>query len=98
MKFFSYAELDRLGGELLPERAVLSALMSTGGDSYNNNNAGSGGLLLGQMADHGTTTVVNGCQSTVSHPGAGLLAAIGANTQNDSATYVCSPGTIVSSR
>ncbi|QKG22005.1 hypothetical protein [Actinomadura verrucosospora] len=43
---FSYAELDRLSGEVLPERAVLSTLLTGGGDNtsknININDSGSG--------------------------------------------------------
>ncbi|RKS71735.1 hypothetical protein BZB76_4542 [Actinomadura pelletieri DSM 43383] len=31
MKSFSYSELDKLAGEVLPERAVLSTLLAGGG-------------------------------------------------------------------
>lgn len=86
MKSFSYAELDTISGELLPERAVLSVLMG-GGNSFNNNNDDrfSGGS--------GSTTVVNACQSNITHPDDGLLQLVGLHAQHDAASFTCEPGT-----
>ncbi|HEU5029718.1 MAG TPA: hypothetical protein VFV01_32730 [Spirillospora sp.] len=66
---FSYAELDRLSGEVLPERAVLSTLLAGGGGDNDNkniniNDGGSGG------AD---TEVAYACQYTHSTGTPGLL-------------------------
>jgi hypothetical protein len=85
---FSYTELDRLAGELLPERAVLSALMGGGGDSYNNNNS------HGHYGEQpGTFTAVNVCQSNVTRPDDGLLEIVGLHAQHDASLFVCQPGT-----
>lgn len=89
MKSFTYTELDRLVGELLPERAVLSALTG-GGDSYNNNNAGHG---YGHNGGPGTFTAVNVCQSNVTRPDDGLLEIVGLHAQHDASLFVCQPGT-----
>ncbi|WP_018655986.1 hypothetical protein [Actinomadura flavalba] len=92
MKSFSYAELDMLAGEVLPERAVLSTLLAGGdGDSYNN--AGNHG-----GSDHGpgSTVVSNACQSNISRPDGGLLQLVGLHAQNDASSLTCAPGTAVS--
>jgi hypothetical protein len=98
MESFTYAELDLLDGEFLPERAVLSALMGGGGygggggDSYNNNNVAWG---HGHHW-HGAFAVVNACQSDISHPDDGLLQLVGLHAQHDAASFTCEPGTVVS--
>ncbi|MFI0451163.1 hypothetical protein [Actinomadura sp. 6N118] len=92
MKSFSYAELDLLAGEVLPERAVLSTLLlAADGDSYNNNNAGhhGGGAT-------GSTVVSNACQSNLTYPHSGLLQLVGLNTNSQTAAFTCAPGTAVS--
>lgn len=94
MKAFSYTELDRLAGEVLPERSVLSTLAmmgGDGGDSYNNNNGGHG-----WNSGPGTTTVVNACQSNISRPDSGLLQLVGLHAQNDASSFTCMPGTAIS--
>jgi hypothetical protein len=91
MKSFSYTELDKLAGEVLPERAVLSTLIVGGGDNDNDNlNLNHGGN------DGGSTVVQNACQSDIRRPAAGLLPLLGLNSQNDSASFTCEPGTAVS--
>ncbi|WP_149264928.1 hypothetical protein [Actinomadura sp. K4S16] len=88
MKSFSYSDLDRLTGEVLPERAVLSTLLAGGGNSNENGNLnlnhGGGG--------EGSTAVVPLCQSVVtSHEGlAGLLAA------DNESHFVCSSAAVAS--
>ncbi|KAB2369558.1 hypothetical protein [Actinomadura montaniterrae] len=65
---FSYDELDRLSGEVLPERAVLSTLLSGGGDNGNKNiniNDGGSGGADGEVA--------YACQYTHSTGTPGLL-------------------------
>ncbi|KAB2342182.1 hypothetical protein [Actinomadura rudentiformis] len=93
MKSFSYAELDQLAGEVLPERAVLSTLfLAADGDSYNNNNAGNHGAAGGT----GSTVVTNACQSNVTQPHSGLLQLVGLNTNSQTATFTCMPGAVAS--
>jgi hypothetical protein len=91
MKSFSYTELDKLTGEVLPERAVLSTLLAGGGhhghgnenSNFNLNHGGHGG---------GFTAVVPLCQSVVtSHEG--ILGLIGANNESH---FVCSSAAVVS--
>ncbi|WP_018656783.1 hypothetical protein [Actinomadura flavalba] len=89
MKAFSYAELESLTGEVLPERAVLSTMLA-GGDSYNN--AGNHGGGHGP----GSTVVMNACQSNISRPDSGLLQLVGLHAQNDASSFTCVPGTAVS--
>jgi hypothetical protein len=93
MKTLSYAELDALAGEVLPERAVLSTLLVSGdgGDSYNNNNGGGWGNF-----GHGSTIAQNACQSHISKPDSGLLQLVGLHAQNDHQSFTCAPGTTVS--
>ncbi|MEU8798674.1 hypothetical protein [Spirillospora sp. NPDC048819] len=76
MKSYSYTELDKLTGEILPERAVLSTLLAGGGHGNGgtvvvpncasnvvNNGAGLGQLLLG--GPNTTSVVCSG--ATVAH-------------------------------
>ncbi|GAA2630797.1 hypothetical protein SMC26_23520 [Actinomadura fulvescens] len=95
MKSFSYAELDQLVGEVLPERAVLSTLLlAADGDSFNNNNAGNlGGASAGTT---GSTVVTHACQSNITTPHGGLLQQVGLNAVPQNASFVCAPGTAVS--
>jgi hypothetical protein len=88
MKSFTYTELDKLTGEVLPERAVLSTLLTGGGGSNENSNlnlnhGGNGG---------GSTAVVPLCQSVVtSHEGLlGLAAA------DNEAHFVCASAAVAS--
>ncbi|MFA1540840.1 hypothetical protein [Actinomadura monticuli] len=77
MKSFNYTELDLLAGEVLPERAVLSTLLVGGGHGD----------------DDSTTVVQNSCVSTNNQQNAGLLSALGLNSQNPTVSHSCLPGT-----
>ncbi|MBD2891714.1 hypothetical protein ABT299_00450 [Spirillospora sp. NPDC000708] len=92
MNSFSYTELDKLAGEVLPERAVLSTLL-VGGDSDNDNqnfNLGGGGH------DGGTTAVVPDCQSNITHSQGGLVGALGLSSENPNSSFTCSASSVVS--
>ncbi|MGI5326417.1 hypothetical protein [Actinomadura nitritigenes] len=82
---FSYAELDRLSGEVLPERAVLSTLLAGGGDNgsknLNLNGDGSG------AADSEATYA---CQYTHSTGTPGLLGT-GLLAESGYTTTTCVP-------
>jgi hypothetical protein len=93
MKSFSYTELDKLAGELLPERAVLSTLL-VGGDNDNDNknfNLGGGGHDGG-----GTTAVVPNCQSNITHSQGGLIGALGLSSENPNSSFTCAGSSVVS--
>ncbi|GAA2157798.1 hypothetical protein [Actinomadura napierensis] len=93
MKSFSYTELDKLAGEVLPERAVLSTLLVGGGDSDNDNlNLNHGG------GDHdgGTTAVVPNCQSNINHSQGGLVGALGLSSENPNTSFTCAGSSVVS--
>ncbi|MBD2892564.1 hypothetical protein amrb99_14740 [Actinomadura sp. RB99] len=95
MKSFSYTELDKLVGEVLPERAVLSTLL-IGGDSDNSNenfNLGGGG-----GHGEGTTAVVPDCQSNITHSQGGLVGALGLSSENPNSSFTCAGSTVVSGR
>jgi hypothetical protein len=77
---FSYADLDRLAAEVLPERLALSAAAPFGGDG-----GGDG---------HGSTTIVYACQATYSPGTAGLLGT-GLFAQAPYSSLTCVPGTVV---
>ncbi|MFE9100824.1 hypothetical protein [Actinomadura geliboluensis] len=88
MKSFSYTELDKLAGEVLPERAVLSTLLVGGGDDDNHNfnlNANHGGHDGGD----GHTVTTSACSANSNQPQMGLLSlwqtAPAANSQ------ICTP-------
>ncbi|MDL4816542.1 hypothetical protein [Actinomadura opuntiae] len=93
MNSFSYTELDKLAGEVLPERAVLSTLL-VGGDSDNDNknfNFGNGG-----GHDGGTTAVVPNCQSNINHSQGGLIGALGLSSENPNTSFTCAGSSVVS--
>ncbi|MFB4311578.1 hypothetical protein [Actinomadura sp. GTD37] len=72
MKSFSYTELDKLAGEVLPERAVLSTLLVGGGDDDNHNfnlNANHGDNGGGD----GHTVTTSSCSANSNQPQMGLL-------------------------
>ncbi|WP_067452624.1 hypothetical protein [Actinomadura macra] len=93
MKSFSYTELDKLAGEILPERAVLSTLLVGGGDNENENfnlNHGGGGH------DGGTTAVVPNCQAINNNPQGGLIGALGLSSNNPTSSFTCASSSVVS--
>jgi hypothetical protein len=92
MKSFSYTELDKLTGEVLPERAVLSTLLTGGGHGGGNDNDNAN-LNVNHGGDHGgTTAVVPLCQSTVTNQGglAGILA------ESSSSSFACASAAVAS--
>lgn len=89
MKSFSYTELDKLAGEVLPERAVLSTLLVGGGENENVNVNHGGG-------NGGTTAIVNACQSQQTRPDSGLLQLVGLHAQTDASSQSCVPGAAIS--
>ncbi|MBD2894362.1 hypothetical protein ACFYTC_44215 [Actinomadura nitritigenes] len=91
MKSFSYTELDKLAGEVLPERAVLSTLL-VGGDNDNENLNLSGGGGHGE----GTTAVVPDCQSNIDHSQGGLVGALGLSSENPNSSFTCAGSSVVS--
>ncbi|WP_141577862.1 hypothetical protein [Actinomadura sp. WMMA1423] len=90
MKSFSYSDLDKLTGEVLPERAVLSTLLAGGGGNSNGNE--NHNLNLGGGGSTGTTAVVPLCQSTVSSH-EGILGVL--NADNES-SFTCAGAAVVS--
>lgn len=80
---FSYADLDQLTGEVLPERAVLSTVVTP----FNNGGMGGG--------DHGAT-VSSACQSTHHEGTPGLLGSLGLGSNNPSQNLACTPAAIAS--
>ncbi|MES9542011.1 hypothetical protein [Actinomadura sp. NPDC000600] len=95
MKSFSYSDLDKLTGEVLPERAVLSTLLAGGGHGHGHGNMNENGNFNfngGHGGGHGGTAIVPLCQGTAStHEG--LLGLLGANTQS---TFTCAGAAVVS--
>lgn len=89
MKSFSYTELDKLAGEVLPERAVLSTLLVGGGENENVNVNHGGG-------NGGTTAIMNACQSQQTRPDSGLLQLVGLHAQTDASSQSCVPGAAIS--
>lgn len=80
MKTFSYDELDRLTGEILPERAVLSTVA----------------FPLGGGDDQGTTTVLSACNTQNNQATGGLLGALGIPANGGSSSVSCTPAAAVS--
>ncbi|MBD2892582.1 hypothetical protein amrb99_14920 [Actinomadura sp. RB99] len=90
MKSFSYTELDKLVGEVLPERAVLSTLLVADSDNENFNLGGGGGH------GEGTTAVVPDCQSNITHSQGGLVGALGLSSENPNSSFTCAASSVVS--
>jgi hypothetical protein len=102
----SYEELDRLAGEVLPERVVLSTVapagpssVSAGGQSctvtYNPGTPGLVGSLGLGSSNPGATMVCASaggvCQVTYSAGTPGLLGSLGLGSSNPGATAACIP-------
>lgn len=89
MSAVSYAELDQLGGEMLPERAVLG-IVST---PFNNYNPGGGnGTTVAVGGGHSTT--VSACQATDSSGTPGLLGSLGLGSNNPTSSLTCVPSAV----
>ena len=87
----SFEGLDQLGGEVLPERTVLSTLVTPfnnpgAGDTSSSSAAAAGGSGGG---DHGTTAM-SACQSTWTGGTGGLIGALGLGTP-PSSSVTCTP-------
>ncbi|MBE1530897.1 hypothetical protein [Actinomadura algeriensis] len=75
----TYADLDRLSGEILPRRIALSVGMSAGGE---------------KTADDGDTIIAYACQSTYSSGTTGVLGT-GLLAQPAHSTLTCVPAAVV---
>jgi hypothetical protein len=90
----SYAELENLGGELLPERAVLG-IVSTPFNNYNPGTAGAGGSTVVIANDHGATAL-SSCTATSSSGTPGLLGSLGLGSVNPGQSMTCVPTAVTS--
>jgi hypothetical protein len=95
MKSFSYTELDKLAGEVLPERAVLSTLLVGGGSDNDNQNFN---LNHDGGHDGGTTAVVPNCQGNINHSQGGLVGALGLSSENPNTSFTCAGSSVISGR
>ena len=98
----SIADLDRLDGELLPERAMLSTVSTPFNNSHGHGHGHGGGSSAsaaqtggGHSSGHGAT-VINSCQTTTSHGTPGLLGSLGLGSSNPYTTTTCSPAAVSS--
>ncbi|TDB86397.1 hypothetical protein E1264_18000 [Actinomadura sp. KC216] len=93
MKSFSYTELDRLAGEVLPERAVLSTLLVGGGDDDNDNDNDNHNFNLDHGNGHGNgeghTVTNSACSGNSNQPQMGLLSLW--QTSPAANSQICSP-------
>ena len=97
----SFTDLDRLSGEVLPERTVLSTVSTPfnngggqGGDG-GGSNASAAQTGGGSSAGHGATAL-NGSSSNVQHGTPGLLGSLGLGSNNPTETSGANPGSIAS--
>ncbi|GAA4240597.1 hypothetical protein GCM10022254_65900 [Actinomadura meridiana] len=97
MKSYSYTELDKLVGEVLPERAVLSTLLIGGGSDNENGNFNLNANHGGGGSDSGTTAVVPNCQAINNHSQGGLVGGLGLSSENPSSSFTCASSTVVAS-
>lgn len=102
MSAISYAELDRLGGELLPERTVLGIIStpfsntgSGAGASSSSSAASSGGGVYVAPSSNGSTAI-DACQATNSPGTPGLLGSLGLGSANPETSMTCVPAAITS--
>jgi hypothetical protein len=88
MSVVSYEQLDRLAGELLPERTVLSLVNISFSNVHNTTYkfpAGGG---------HGAT-VAYACQATDSPGTPGVLGSLGLGSSNPYSSMTCIPAAVV---
>ncbi|GHF24920.1 hypothetical protein GCM10010218_01970 [Streptomyces mashuensis] len=106
----SFEELDRIAGEVLPERTVLGVVASPLGYAGPGDPAGGAGAGAGASSsaaatgggvfapvphDHGTTAL-SACQSFDHQQTAGLFGSLGLPSQNPTANLTCVPAAISS--
>ncbi|WP_129312363.1 hypothetical protein [Streptomyces sp. L2] len=82
----SFEELDRLFGEELPARTVLSTLMSPGGDH---------GVYPTLIRRDTSTTVAFACQYHQDPVSPSLLSILGLASSSPGYTMICMPATVV---
>lgn len=102
----SFEELDKIAGEVLPERTVLGVLATPfnhAGDPGSSAGAGSsssaaatgGGVFAPAPSDHGTT-ILSSCQSIDRQGTPGLLGSLGLGSENPASNMTCTPAAISS--
>ncbi|MFF4402989.1 hypothetical protein ACWD4B_28155 [Streptomyces sp. NPDC002536] len=102
----SFEELDKIAGEVLPERTVLGVLAtpfnhgggpgsSAGAGSSSSAAATGGGVFAPAPSDHGTT-ILSSCQSIDRQGTPGLLGSLGLGSENPASNMTCTPAAISS--
>lgn len=90
MTAVSFEELDELGGEVLPERAVLS-LIDLSGMQVNLLNSSSN---TSYTLPAGNGHVAYACQATNTPGTPGLLGSLGLGSANPSSSLTCIPAAV----
>ncbi|WP_269854690.1 hypothetical protein [Streptomyces sp. RPT161] len=103
----SFEELDKVTGEVLPERTVMGIVSTPfnnvgaghdgGGDSASSSSAAAsgGGVYAPAPSDHGTT-IMSSCQSIDRQGTPGLLGSLGLGSENPASGMTCMPSAISS--
>ncbi|MFF4159001.1 hypothetical protein [Streptomyces sp. NPDC001678] len=104
----SFEELDRIAGEVLPERTVMGVIATplnlvgpgdpgAGAASGSSSSAAAtgGGVFAPVPHDHGTT-MLSACQSIDRQGTPGLLGSLGLGSENPTASVVCTPAAVAS--
>jgi hypothetical protein len=101
MSAISYDELDRLAGELLPERTVLGVISTplahfgaSGASSSSSSAAASSGGNTVVVTQAPGPTVVSACQATNSPGTPGLLGSLGLGSANPGTSMTCIPAAV----
>jgi hypothetical protein len=92
----SFAELEEMSGELLPERAVLSTV-STPFNNFSSGAAGGGGttVVVVDGGNHGATAL-SACTVTSTPGTPGLLGTLGLGSVNPGSSMTCVPAAVSS--
>ncbi len=101
MATISFTDLDQLVGEVLPERTVMSTVVTPynnaggdgGGSGASSSSAAAAAAGGSDGGSHGTTAI-NSCQGTVSQGTPGLMGSLGLGSNNPGSTYTCAPGAV----
>ncbi|MFI1257545.1 hypothetical protein ACH4U6_27700 [Streptomyces netropsis] len=106
----SFEELDKVAGEVLPERTVMGIVATplnfgdphgdggaagAGSSSSSSATASGGGVYAPAPSDHGTT-ILSACQSVDRQGTPGLLGSLGLPSTNPTTTLTCTPAAVSS--
>lgn len=94
----TFADLDQMAAEVLPERTVLGVVVApAGGGGSAGSSSSSAAAAGGGAVDGGGAAALNSCSSTTSFQQQGVLGLLGLGTQQvPVVTTTCAPGAVAS--